>query len=316
MSDPSTIPDPSAASRFGRLELVARLVVEGVMAGLHRSPFKGASVEFAEHRQYGPGDEIRHIDWRAYGKTDRFFVKEFEESTSLAAYLVVDTSASMGYGGKSAPWPKLEQARRLAAALAHLMIGQRDAVGLAASDSADDPRALIPPRSTPGHLPILCEALDASKPSGEIPISRVLHALAGQVRRRGLIVVMTDGFEPVDDLILALRHLRHRHHELLFFHILDPDEETFPFSRAATFRALEAPERRVQPLGEPLAVRARYRERFEAFCRTLRESLLGMGVDYVKASTIEPPEQILLNYLAARARQGARRAGRSGTGGG
>ena len=132
--------DPSALARFGRLELVARLVVEGVMAGLHRSPFKGFSVEFAEHRQYGPGDEIRHIDWRAYGKTDRYFVKEFEEQTNLTAYLVVDSSASMGYAGTRAGASKLDQALRLAASLAYLMIGQRDAVGLATSESADDPR--------------------------------------------------------------------------------------------------------------------------------------------------------------------------------
>lgn len=316
MTDDAPPPDPSAPTRFGRLELVARLVVEGVMAGLHRSPFKGASVEFAEHRQYGPGDEIRHVDWRAYGKTDRYFVKEFEESTSLTAYLVVDTSASMSYAGKSARWSKVEHARRLAASLAHLMIGQRDAVGLAASATTDDPRALIPPRSTPGHFPILCEGLDAAATVGEIPLSRVLHALAGRAGRRGLIVVFSDGFEPVDDLILALRHLRRRHHEVLFFHVLDPDEETFPFTRPARFRSLEAPGRSIQPLADPAAVRARYRARFETFCRDLRESLHGLGADYVKAVTSEPVDRTLLDYLGARARQGPRRAARNGTGGG
>ena len=316
MSDPTIPPDPSALSRFGRLELVARLVVEGVMAGLHRSPFKGASVEFAEHRQYGPGDEMRHIDWRAYGKTDRYFVKEFEESTSLTAFLVVDTSSSMGYSGKAAPWSKLEHARRLAASVAQLMIGQRDAVGLATSRSVDDPRALIPARSTSGHFSILCETLDADGPTGEVPVSRILHDVAARARRRGLIVVFSDGFEPLDDLILALRHLRHRHHEVLFFHILDPDEETFPFSRPAVFRGLENRGRHIQPLGDPATVRARYQARFKAFCQALQESLQGMGADYVKASSMEPPEQTLLDYLTSRARRSPGRGGRPLSGGG
>src|SRR3982750_4081478 len=148
--------DPFALARFGRLELLARLVVEGVMTGLHKSPFKGFSVEFAEHRQYYPGDEVRHIDWRAYGKTDRYFVKEYEEETNLKAYLVVDTSGSMGYSGRTAS--KFEHARQLAAALSSLMISQRDAVGLVTLDT--EMRAMIPPRSAPGHFSILCQALE------------------------------------------------------------------------------------------------------------------------------------------------------------
>ena len=308
--------DPNPVSRFGRLELIARLVVEGVMAGLHRSPFKGASVEFAEHRQYGPGDEIRHIDWRAYGKTDRYFVKEFEESTSLTAFLVLDTSASMAYAGNSAPWSKLEHARRLAASLAHLMIGQRDSVGLTTSRAVDDPRSVIPPRSTPGHIPILCRALEAEDPAAEIPLSDLLHNVAACAGRRALVVILSDGFEPIERLALALRHLRHRHHEVLFLQILDPDEETFPFTAPALFRGLEAPGRRVQPIGTPETVRARYLARFEAARQSLRESLLGMNFDYVKASTSESVESILLNYLSGRAGRHTARSGRNTNGGG
>ena len=155
--------DPSAVSRFGRLELLARLVVEGVMAGMHKSPFKGFSVEFAEHRQYGPGDEIRHIDWKTYGKTDRYFVKEYEEETNLSAYLVVDTSGSMGYAGRTAS--KFEYARQLAASLAYLMIHQRDAVGLVTFDSAI--KAMLPARSAPGHFSVLCRALEDAKTGGK-----------------------------------------------------------------------------------------------------------------------------------------------------
>src|SRR3954466_9575405 len=145
--------DPSVLARFGRLELIARLVVEGVMTGLHKSPFKGFSVEFAEHRQYGPGDEIRHIDWRTFGKTDRYFVKEYEEETNLKAYLVVDTSGSMAYSGKTVS--KFEYARRLAASLAYLMIHQRDAVGLVTFDSSI--RSMLPARTAPGHFAVLCK---------------------------------------------------------------------------------------------------------------------------------------------------------------
>jgi uncharacterized protein (DUF58 family) len=291
--------DPTALARFGRLELVARLVVEGVMSGLHKSPFKGFSAEFAEHRQYGPGDEIRHIDWRAFGKSDRYFVKEYEEETNLKAYLVVDSSASMAYGGRTVS--KFEHARRLAASLAYLMISQRDAVGLVTS--GDTGRGLIPARSAPGHFAVVCEALERARPAGEAPLGGVLHALAERVRRRGLVVVLSDGFGPLDELTAALRHLRHRHHELLFLHVLAPEEEEFPFRRPVRFRDLERPGRLLRV--DPSALRAAYLERFAAFREALRERARAMDADYHRASTAEPVEATLLDYLASRSRRGA-----------
>ena len=290
--------DPDALAAFGRLELLAKLVVEGVMSGLHRSPFKGFSVEFAEHRQYGPGDEIRHIDWRTFGKTDRYYVKEYEEETNLRAFLVVDTSGSMGYAGKTES--KLEHARRLAAALAYLMIGQRDAVGLVTFDP--DVRALIPPRTAPGHFRIVCEALEKAATAGERPLSAVLHDLATRMRRRGLIVVLSDGFDRLDDLARALRHLRHRRHEVLFLHVLAPEEEEFPFRTPARFRNLENADHALRV--DPAALRAAYLERFRAHRDGLREACLAVGADYQKAGTAEPVERILLDYLAARSRRG------------
>ena len=176
---PSERLDPTALARFGRLELLARLVVEGVTAGLHRSPFKGFSVEFAEHRQYGPGDEIRHIDWRAFGKTDRYYVKEFEEETNLKAMLVVDSSGSMGFAGRTIS--KLEQARRMAASLAYLLIGQRDAVGLATFDQSL--QSVIPPRSATSHFSVLCQKLEATTTGGETPLSGILHSLAERIQK-------------------------------------------------------------------------------------------------------------------------------------
>lgn len=299
--EPTTILDPTALARFGHLELLARLVVEGLMTGLHRSPFKGFSVEFAEHRQYGPGDEIKHIDWRSYGKTDRYYVKEYEEETNLKAYLVVDTSGSMGYAGRTVS--KLEHARRLAAALAYLMIGQRDAVGLLTFDS--QPRSMIPPRTAPGHFSVICRALEALKPGGEAPLSDVLHRLADRIRRRGLVIILSDGFDRLDDLSPALRHLRHRRHEVLFFQVLAPEEEEFPFRRPTRFRSLERAGEEI-PV-DPSALRAAYLEQFQAFCRGLQDQLRMMKADYQRASTAEPPERILMEYLARRSGRGGSR---------
>jgi uncharacterized protein (DUF58 family) len=290
--------DPTALARFGRLELIARLVVEGVMSGLHKSPFKGFSVEFAEHRQYGPGDEIRHIDWRAFGKTDRYFVKEYEEETNLRAYLVVDSSGSMGYAGQTVA--KFEHARRLAASLAYLMISQRDAVGLVTFD--DTVRAMIPPRSAPGHFSVLCRALEETKVGGETPLSGILHALAERIRRRGLVIILSDAFDRLDDLTAALRHLRHRHHEVLFFHTLAPEEEEFSFRRPTRFRNLERRDHQLRV--DPVTLRAAYLERFTAFCRGLKEQVQAMRADYHKASTAETVESTLLDYLSARSRRG------------
>ena len=286
--------DPTALARFGRLELIARLVVEGVMSGLHKSPFKGFSVEFAEHRQYGPGDEIRHIDWRAFGKSDRYYVKEFEEETNLKAYLVVDSSGSMAYGGRTVS--KFEHARRLAASLAYLMISQRDAVGLITFD--DSVRAMIPPRSAPGHFSVLCKALEDTRTGGETPLSGILHTLAERIKRRGLVVIVSDGFDQVDELTAALRHLRHRRHEVLFLHTLAPEEEEFPFRRPSRFRNLERMDHHLRV--DPVSLRSAYLERFQAFCETLKDRARGMDVDYHRASTAEPVEKTLLDYLASR----------------
>ena len=291
---------PDALAKFGRLELLARLVVEGVMSGLHKSPFKGFSVEFAEHRQYGPGDEIRHIDWRAFGKTDRYFVKEYEEETNLKAYLVLDASGSMGYAGSKAAATKLEFARGLAATLAYLMISQRDAVGLATFDS--EIRTMIPPRSAPGHFAVLCRGMEEAAVGGETPLSRVLHGLAERIKRRGLVIVVSDGFDRADDLLQAFRHLRHRRHEVLFFQTLAPEEEDFPFHRPAKFQDLERADHTVRV--NPSSLRTAYLARFRAHQAALRDGLPGMNADYHKVSTIDTHERILLDYLAARSARG------------
>ncbi len=268
------------------------------MSGMHKSPFKGFSVEFAEHRQYGPGDEIRHIDWRTFGKTDRYYVKEYEEETNLKAYLVLDTSGSMGYAGRT--HSKLEHARRVAASLAYLMVSQRDAVGLVTFDTAL--RTMIPPRTAPHHFSVLCKAMEDAEVGGETPLSGILHTLAERVRRRGLIVILSDGFDQIDELASALKHLRHRRHEVLFLQILAPEEEEFPFRRPARFRNLERLDHALRI--DPAALRAAYLEKFHAHCAALKEKALAMEADYHKVSTAEPVDKTLLDYLAARSQRG------------
>ena len=180
------------------------------------------------------------------------------------------------------------------------MISQRDAVGLVTFDTAL--RAMIPPRSAPGHFSVVCKALEETQTGGETPLSGILHALAERIHRRGLVVILSDGFDEMDDLTSALRHLRHRHHEVLFFHTLAPEEEEFPFRRPARFRSLERPDHDLRV--DPVVLRAAYLERFHAFCRTLKERIHAMNADYHRASTAEPIEKTLLDYLSSRSRRG------------
>ncbi len=286
--------DPTVLAKFGRLELLARLVVEGVLSGRHPSPFKGFSVEFAEHRPYGPGDEIRHIDWRAFGKSDRYYVREYEEHTNLNAYLVLDTSGSMGYAGASIS--KLEHARRLAAAIAYLMIKQRDAVGLVTS--SDQPGGMIPARTAPDHFSVLCRAMETSAANGSVPLHRLLQTLASRLRRRSFLVVLSDAFDELGPLQNALRHLRHRHHELLLLHVVAQEEEAFEFSKPAIFRDLEGERDKLRV--DPVVLKKTYLERFEAHADGIREALWSLSADYHRASTMESTDRILLDYLGTR----------------
>src|SRR5262249_17771382 len=230
--------DPSELNKYGGLTLVARNLVEGFLTGVHKSPYKGSSVEFAEHRQYYPGDEIRHIDWRAYGKTDRYYIKEYEEETNLKAHLLVDASGSMGYRGSHTESSKFEHAQRLAASLAYLMLHQLDSVGLVIHDTKL--RSILPPKANPKHLLRIITTLERTRPGGETRLAPLWHELAGhQLKRRGLVVILSDCFDDLDALLLALRRFRYHRHEVLLFHILAPDEVEFPFRRLTQFRNLE-----------------------------------------------------------------------------
>ena len=294
MAKPVSIFDPSTLAKFGKLALIARNVVEGFLSGIHQSPYKGFSVEFAEHRQYYPGDEIRHIDWRVYGKTDRWFIKEYEEETNLHAHILLDASGSMGYQGVGSS--KLEYASWVAASLAYLMLHQHDAVGLMVHDHKV--RTTLPPHAGSKQLLRILQTLEAVNPGNETSLAPIWHELANRVSRRGMIVILSDCFDKLAELLLALRNLRHRRHDVLLLHILAPEEIEFPFRRMTQFRNLEQPGQRV--LLDAAQLRQEYLKNFQSFCEGLRTGARDMQIDYHLLRTDEPVERALGHYLARR----------------
>jgi uncharacterized protein (DUF58 family) len=300
--------DPSSLAKYGYLSLVARTLVEGFLTGVHKSPYKGYSVEFAEHRQYYPGDEIRHIDWRAVGKTDRYYVKEYEEETNLKAHLLVDASGSMAYqggppapAGKGAATPpsKFDYARYIAASLAYLMLHQRDAVGLSLIDTRL--RAFLKPKANSKHLLQVISTLETAKPEGETALAPLWHQVADQVKQRGLVIILSDCFDQAPALLRALQHLKHRRHEVVLFHVVAPDEVEFPFRKWTQFRNLEVQGHKL--LVDPQRLRKEYLANFERFCQDLRQACNRTQVDYHLMRTDQPVDRALGVYLSRRHRQ-------------
>jgi uncharacterized protein (DUF58 family) len=285
--------DPEVLNSIAGLELKARLIVEGFVSGLHRSPFRGFSVEFAEHREYVPGDDIRHIDWKVYGKSDRFYIKQYEEETNLRCWLFVDVSESMDYG--SGGMTKVDYARHAAAALAYLVTQQQDAVGLCLF--ADEVRAYLPPASSAGHLRALIRELDQARTGGRTAVGDVMRRAAEQLGRRGIVMVLSDLLDKPDSILQAVRRLRHRNHEVVLFHLLDHAERTFPFERMTLFEGLESGP---QVLVDPAALRTQYLKELEAFTRTLKRGCLTDRVDFVSLDTKTPLDVALSSYLASR----------------
>lgn len=286
--------DPRTLSKISRLDLIARLVVEGFISGLHRSPYHGFSVEFAEHREYVPGDDIRHIDWKVYGKTDRYYVKEFEEETNLKATILLDASESMSY--RSGPVSKFEYGCFIAASLAHLILRQQDAVGLALYDG--EVRKYLPASSQPGHLKVLLHELQEARPEKSSRMEPVYHDMAERIRKKGLIIVISDMFDDLVQVTRGLRHLRHRRHEVILFHVLDRDEVTFPFERMTKFLGMELGPK---ILANPKVLREAYLEELRAFQDSLKRECRGDRIDYVGLDTSRPLDVALATYLAVRA---------------
>jgi uncharacterized protein (DUF58 family) len=286
--------DPEALSRLKNLTLAARLVVEGYFAGMHRSPNKGFSIEFAEHREYTPGVDPRHIDWRVYGRNDKLYVKQYEEETSLRCYLLLDKSASMGYQhGRT--MTKLAYGSYLAASLAYLMTFQHDAVGLITYDSGV--RDQVPPRQGPAHLRLLMEKLERTEPGGETSLSATFHQLAESIKRRALVVVISDLFDDADKLVEALKHFRHKKHEVVVFQTLDPAEVHFPFDDVTRIEDLET---RREVVSDPRAFRKAYLEELAKFLDAVRSGCQAAQIDYALAETDQPFDRFLGTYLARR----------------
>ena len=287
---------PGVVSQLDRLDLIARLVVEGFITGLHQSPYHGFSVEFSEYRQYMPGDPIRNLDWKVWGRTDRLFVKQYEEETNLKAYLVLDSSASMSYA--SGDLTKHRYAALVSAALSHLMLKQRDAVGLVSFDSVL--RTFIQPKSVGSHLHTILKAIDSSTPDGsDTDLSETFHDLAERIKRRALIVVLSDLLDDTDRILEGLKHFRHRNHEVIVFHTLDPQERDLDFGRETVFVDLESGAKvSTEPWQIAKEYRAEVSERLSRLERVCRENL----IDYVALDTHTPFDIALTNYLAKRKR--------------
>jgi len=286
--------NPAELAQFGRLELIARQLVEGLMMGRHRSPFKGSSVEFVEHRDYYPGDEIRHIDWRAYGKTGRYYVKEFEDETNLRSHVLIDVSGSMSYAGKTVS--KFQYARMLGASLAWLLLGQRDSVGMITFDSAI--RDQLKPSSNRDTFRRMQEILEATVPGADTSIASILEAALPSIPRRSLVILISDCFDNPELLLKALQRCRHAKHELIIFRIAAPEEEEFPFERPTQFHNLEDLNERL--LVDPLRLRKEYLRQYREFTQTLARECGAMGIDCRRILTSDPLQKTLGAWLAER----------------
>ncbi|HEX8293924.1 MAG TPA: DUF58 domain-containing protein [Pyrinomonadaceae bacterium] len=289
--------DPEVLARIGSLELLARAVVEGFIAGLHRSPFTGFSTEFTEYRQYNPGDDLRYLDWRLLGRTDRFFIKKYRADTNAQVTLLVDTSGSMRYAGREGGVSKLQYAQFLAAALAHLASRQQDAVGLTAF--GERVHTHVPALNRAGHMRTVYGRLSALEAGGETRLSEALHLTADRLTRRGVVALVSDFYESPDELAGAFQHLRFRGHDVIAFHVLDPKEVGFEFED--NLLLLEDSETLEQLPVLPDVVAGGYRERVSAHVAALRQTCAANRVDYELVTTDRPLDFALFSFLSRRA---------------
>lgn len=291
--------DPETVSRLGRLDLIARLVVEGFITGLHRSPYHGFSAEFSEHRHYMPGDPLRDLDWKALARTDRLYVKQYEEETNLKAYLLVDASGSMAFQSEGRV-SKFRYGCCLAAALAFLMLRQRDAVGL--MPYRDRPLSYVRPRSVASHLQVLLKELSLIEPRSDTSMAPAFHDLAERLSRRGLVVVISDMLDDPEEVLKGLRHFRHRGHEVLAFHLLDPRERDLDFKRSDT-RFVDLESGQVLQT-QPWHIQQEYGRLMDELVLKYSRGCAEAGVDYVLLETSTPFDVALSRYLVRRKKLG------------
>ena len=296
--------DPKVLAKITRLDLQARLVVEGFISGLQRSPFHGFSVEFATHREYVPGDDIKHIDWKVHAKTDRYYIKQYEEETNLRATFVLDASESMHYGAERKDGlSKYKYASAAAASLAFLLLQQQDAAGLAVFD--EELKSYLPASANPNQIKNIVHAMDIVEPKEKTSMEGICHSLAEKIPRRGMVCLVSDLFVDIEGVIRGLQHFRHYDHEVMVLHIMDQDELTFPFQGNTMFVGLEDMGRLTV---QPRALRKGYLEAVERFCLDVKRRCIAAKIDYKLISTTDHLDAALLAFLAARA-AAARKAG-------
>jgi uncharacterized protein (DUF58 family) len=285
--------DAATLSRLGGLKLRARAVVDGVLSGQHKSPHQGQSVEFAEHKEYAPGDELKHLDWKAYGKFDRYYIKRYEHETNLRGVMVVDASGSMAYGSQGVS--KFEVAQVLAASLAHLLLRQQDGAGVSLVTKGVTRE--VPPRANATHLSAVLDALEHTTPTGPTDLALAADQLADKLPRRSLVCVFSDFFDEQGDALKRLLALKARKHDVAIFHLVDPAELTFPFDDPTLFTSLED-EARIEV--NPREIKESYLEEFNRFLASTRDACQALDVDYERVRTDEPLDQVLLRFLARR----------------
>ncbi|MGC4031970.1 MAG: DUF58 domain-containing protein [Tepidisphaeraceae bacterium] len=309
MPDSKSHLSPDVLAKITPLGLRAQRVVEGTISGLHRSPLHGVSVEFADYREYAPGDDLKRLDWRAFARSNRYFIKQYEEESNLRCTMLLDASASMKYAGRHAAMSKFDYAATTAASLAHLLVKQRDAVGLSLIDK--EQRAWFRPAATQANLTKIIDALSVAKPDRETELSVAMNSVAGQIANRGLVVILSDLLTDLDAFYTALGRLRHGGHEILVFQILDTDEIELPFQDSVMFHDIEGKE---ELFAEPWAFRKQYKEAMLAFIEDVRKRCHFANIDHLLLTTDAPLDTALSHYLHRRQRTGSAAKGRGGVG--
>lgn len=286
---------PEVVAKIKNLDMIARFIVEGFLVGLHKSPFHGFSVEFSEHRQYMPGDNIRDIDWKVYGRTDRYYIKQYEEETNMKANILVDVSGSMGYSSHGIT--KFQYARYLAAALSYLLLKQRDAVGVTLF--SDTIHRHLPPKSTNSYIKYLLKELEKAEPQqNETVVSQALHVMAEKMKRPGLIILISEFlYEDIEKILEGLRHFRYYNHEVIVFNILDPKDRNFDFTDEATFVDMETGE---ELKTQPHLIKHKYREMIDSFYEELKNECHNLQIDFQNIFTTDPFDKAMMRYLFKR----------------
>jgi uncharacterized protein (DUF58 family) len=289
--------DPANLAKIQGLELRARKIVEGYVAGMHRSPYHGFSIEFAEHREYTYGDDLRYLDWKVFGKTDRYYLKQFEEETNLICHLLMDTSESMRYQGPDAAMSKLQYAQCFAAALAYLVLRQQDSVGLVTFDS--EIRRHVRPSGNPAHLKQLLHVMESAEAEKSTSMGPIFHDLAERLRHRGVVAIFSDLFDDVAGILAGMKHFHHRRHEVMVVHVLDRAELELPFDRVTLFKGLEG---LPDVLTDPRSLRKAYRRELDAFLRQVAGGCRAQQADYLLVTTDEPLDVALRTLLTRRSK--------------